>query len=430
MPHGPTMQPPPGARRRARFVALALPWLLAFAGAPAGAQHDHGGHGGHGGGAKGTARGGAATCPPATLACASAATPAFTADGALLVAFTGGAVVSVARSTDLGRTFGKPVPLAPPAPRMDTGGDAKPQIAVDRAGRVAVAYGVFKDARFNAEVMIATSDDGGVTFSPVRTLGENPASQRFPALAATADGGLFLAWLDKRNVAASRGTPEPIPASLAYGWSSDGGKTFTSARIARDGTCECCRIALALLPGDRPAAVFRNVFPGSVRDHGFVAFTRDGAGPVQRVSDDQWVTGTCPHHGPSVAVTADGTVHAAWFTQGRRRDGVFLAASKDEGRTFSAPMPVGEPARAPARPSLLALGSTLLAAWKEFDGKQTTVRLMRSRDAGTTWTTPTTIATTGGYSDHPLLVARRGEAYLSWLAHPEGYRLIALEPAR
>jgi hypothetical protein len=427
MPHPASMQSLPGA---ARCLALVLPCVLAFAGLPASAQHDYGSHGGHGAAAKGAGRAAAAICPPATLACASAATPAFAADGALLVAFTGGGVVSVARSTDLGRTFGKPVPLAPPAPRMDTGADAKPQIAVDRAGRVAVAWGVFKDARFNAEVMIATSDDGGLTFSPARTLGENPASQRFPALAATADGGLFLAWLDKRNVAASRGTPEPIPASLAWGWSNDGGKTFTSARIARDGTCECCRIALALLPGDRPAAVFRNVFPGSVRDHGFVAFTRDGAGPVQRVSDDQWVTGTCPHHGPSLAVTADGAVHAAWFTQGRRRDGVFLAASRDEGRTFSAPAPIGDPAHAPARPSLLAIGSTLLVAWKEFDGKQTMVRLMRSRDAGASWTTPATVATAGGYSDHPLLVAHRDAPYLSWLAHPAGYRLVALEASR
>jgi len=38
-----------------------------------------------------------------------------------------------------------------------------------------------------------------------------------------------------------------------------------------------------------------------------------------------------------------------------------------------------------------------------------------------------TIAETKNASDQPMLLAEGGRAYLSWLTHDEGYRLIALE---
>ena len=40
--------------------------------------------------------------------------------------------------------------------------------------------------------------------------------------------------------------------------------------IALDNTCECCRLGIAFAGPGRPAVVFRNIFPGSVRDHAVV----------------------------------------------------------------------------------------------------------------------------------------------------------------
>src|SRR5262249_10646752 len=81
----------------------------ALASAPAAAQmgHDHAGHGG------------AAACAEPTLACAAAATPAFGPDGALWLAWASGGRVSVARSPDLGRTFGPAVAVNPQPVRLD-----------------------------------------------------------------------------------------------------------------------------------------------------------------------------------------------------------------------------------------------------------------------------------------------------------------------
>ena len=65
--------------------------------------------------------------------------------------------------------------------------------------------------------------------------------------------------------------------------------------------------------------------------------------------------------------------------------------------------------------------------WKEFDGTKSTVRWQVSHDSGRTWSDPRTVADTEDASDHPLLAANAGRAYLSWLTKADGYRLIPLE---
>jgi hypothetical protein len=81
------------------------------------------------------------------------------------------------------------------------------------------------------------------------------------------------------------------------------------------------------------------------------------------------------------------------------------------------------------RPTVMALGSRIWLAWKEFDGEATTVSLITSGDDGVTWTTPQTVASTADASDHPLLVSDGRHVYLSWLTAKEGYRLLPLPGA-
>ena len=73
-----------------------------------------------------------------------------------------------------------------------------------------------------------------------------------------------------------------------------------------------------------------------------------------------------------------------------------------------------------------AVGNHLYLAWKEFDGKQATVRAMLSTDDGAQWSAPWTVAMAAGGSDHPQLVRNGEAAFLSWNAQREGYRLVAL----
>lgn len=236
---------------------------------------------------------------------------------------------------------------------------------------------------------------------------------------------MFAAWLDKRNrlPALERGQKYD-GAGLFFASSTDGGATYSESRLAQDNTCECCRLGLAFAGPGRPVVVFRNIFEGGVRDHAIVTFSNPATpGEVHRVSRDDWQIAACPHHGPSLSISASGTYHVAWYTNGKVRKGLFYARSRDGGTTFSEPVAIGRPDRNPTRPYVIAGAREAAMVWKEFDGERTTVNLMTSHDDGATWSTPKAIASTTDTSDHPLLVSDGRRSYLSWMTKADGYRI-------
>jgi hypothetical protein len=366
-------------------------------------------------------------CAGTSIDCATTATPTFAPDGNLWVAWAAQGQVSIARSTDLGKSFSRAVPVHPGPLPLDPGADDRPQIVVHRDGRITVAYATRDDA-YNGEVFIARSNDRGVTFSEPRKLTEGSPSQRFEALALDPNGRLFAAWIDKRNAAEARKQgSEYAGAALAFSWDHEATAAFAPAQIARDNTCECCRIGVGFSEPGQPVVVFRNIFEGSVRDHAVITFTdRMTPGPVHRVSVDDWATDVCPHDGPSLAVGTDGSYHVVWSTAGRARQGVFYARSTDAGKTFSDPLALGAKDRHISRPFVFVATDAVHLVWKEFDGERTMIAVMTSGDGGETWSAPRSAADTRGASDHPLLVSKAKTVFLSWLTQREGYRLVPL----
>jgi len=369
----------------------------------------------------------AQACTPPMIACATKATPTFAADGTLWLAWAAGGHVLVASSADLGRSFTSPVAVNAEALDLDWGPDARPKIAVDKDGRVFVAFARFKDRQFNGEVLYSRSTDGGRSFAPPRPITTDRQSQRFEAIALDSDGSLSAAWLDKRNrVPARERNQDYVGAALAFSWSYDHATSVSETRIAQNNTCECCRLGVAFAGPGRPVVAFRNVFDGTVRDHAITTFVdRATPGPVFRVSVDDWKTDACPHQGPSLTIAPDGSYHVAWFTNGRVRRGLFYASSTDGGRTFSPPLPFGRPGA--SHPNLVATQGALWLAWKEFDGETTSVVAMVSHDSGHTWSERKPLARTADTSDHPLLVTNGRNVFLSWQTRTEGYRLIPVE---
>jgi len=355
------------------------------------------------------------------------ATPAFASDGTLWLVRGSNTGIVVVRSTDEGRTFSAPVAVNQRPIDIDWGPDARPRLALTPDGEAIVSFAVFQDKRFNGRAFYARSTGGGTAFGEPRPITPDTTSQRFETVGLDPAGRAFAAWLDKRNVARAVASGKSYAgAALAYAW-ADGSTGFGATHIAADNTCECCRLALAFAGPGRPAVMFRNIFPGSVRDHAVITFSDTGTpGPLRRVSVDDWKTEACPHQGPSFAIAPDGTQHAAWFTDGARRKGLFYARADNERAPFGEPIALSAPERQPSRPFVLALANAVHLVWKEFDGNRTQVRWQASHDGGRHWNRPTTVAETADASDHPLLVARGERAYLSWLTKLEGYRLIAL----
>lgn len=368
-------------------------------------------------------------CLEPTPACALTATPAFGADGALWLAYSVGGRVYVSRSADEGRSFGPAVSVTPAPLAVDDNADGRPALAVSAEGVIVVAFATWRDKNWNGAVLHSRSLDGGRTFSPPAPLADS-VSQRFATLAFAPDGALWAAWLDKRNLAAAKAAGDDYSgAGLAVAVSRDAGASFGPDRLVMDRTCECCRVSLGFDKDGTALAGWRQIFGVNHRDHEVGRIVADGAGVSGvRVSEDDWAIDACPHHGPSLAVDGRGARHFSWYTGGAKRSGLFYARDAGPDSSFSPPQPIGDAGRAPSHPALLALGDTILRAWKEFDGERTAIMAQWSSDRGDTWSAPAEAAATADASDHPLLIAKNGRAYLSWLTKAEGYRLTPLSP--
>jgi hypothetical protein len=369
----------------------------------------------------------APACAEAKPACAMTVNPAFDAKGKLWVAFSVGKTVYVASSTDSGKSFSAPVTIATAADGViDAHGDARPKIAALADGTLLASYATRPDKQMIGTIFTARSTDGGKTFSaPQAMLSEG--GQRFETFVVTPKGRIYAGWLDKTNALKAKAEGKEFEGSgVAFGWSDDKGQTFVGKKILMDHACECCRMSSALDKDGQPVFLWRQVFDGNIRDHYAAKLSADGATLTGgRVSDDNWQINSCPHHGPGIAIDANGW-HVVWFTKGKNRQGLFYARSNDGGKTFSAPEKFGDDAKAPGHPIAIAAKGRLYRVWKEFDGTTTTIPMQMSRDGGKSWSATRVIAQTDDASDHPELVANKSAAYLSWVTHKEGYRLIPL----
>jgi hypothetical protein len=369
----------------------------------------------------------APSCADPLPKCATTAEPAFARDGTLWLAFSVGDGIYVAASKDDGKNFA-PATLAANATGgiVDANGEARPKIVALPDGALLVSYTARPEKSYDGAISLVRSTDGGKSFSAPQPLVEG-VGQRFDVYLLSPKGRLYAAWLDKRDAAAAKKAGQDFAGSgIAFGWSDDGGKTFSGKKILMDHSCECCRVAAALDRDGLPVFAWRQVYENNYRDQYVAKLSADGAALTGgRVSEDQWATG-CPHHGPSLAIDEKGAWHVVWFTNGKARKGLFYARSVDGGKSFSAPEKFGDDAHAPAHAAIVAAKGGLHRVWKEFDGTTTSIVAQSSADGGKSWSAPHALATTTQSSDHPLLVNRKGVAYVSWLSHEHGYGLTPL----
>jgi hypothetical protein len=376
--------------------------------------------------------GGAAACEGGGEGpvCAKIVSPAFTPDGTLLLAWPVGERMMVARSKDGGRSFeGKPAAIVSKHGIFDMA-EGRPAVAADSKGRVHVGFTVKQpDSKYAGTLMLASSEDGGRSFSPPRAIATDPTSQGFVAMVVEKDDRLTLAWIDKRAAAAAKKDGKPYRAAgLMLAWSDDGGHSFSHQEMAVDHACECCRIAMTLDQRGLPLIMWRQVFEPNIRDHALLSFVEKGRlAPLARVGEDNWKVDACPHHGPSLGASDTGAVHAVWFTKGAVGPGLYYA-SRRQGEGFSRQIAIGDPAYVPSHPQVAARGEAVWLAWKEFDGAVTRIMVQTSSDGGATWTLPRSLAETAHASDHPILVGDGGSVFLSWQTRQEGFRLIRLVP--
>jgi hypothetical protein len=362
---------------------------------------------------------------------ATTPTPAIDGGGRLWLAWAEGRHVRVAWSADRGRSFSVPVTVTREEEALDAKGESRPKIAVGAEGHVYVTWTRTLAKPYTGEIRFARSTDGGRTFSPPRTLNDDGLAigHRFDAIAVAADGTVAVLWIDKRDLERALAVGGVYDgAALYYTISRDGGRTFAKNAKARDHVCECCRLAVAVDARGSFVALWRDILPGSVRDHaiGILPAGGSGAPTITRATYDGWELMGCPHHGPSLAVDAANRYHVAWFTgSGPRGPGSFYAVSADMGRTFSAPLRLGDERAEHA--GVVSVGDAVWVAWKAPQPGGGSA--IMARQLAPARGEPRRVAATAGPSDQPLLVSDGSSAYLSWFTAVDGYRLVPLAAA-
>jgi len=345
-------------------------------------------------------------------------------------------------------------PLGPIEPH----GEAPPKLAWVQnpsgqrtLGALYVVGRLVPGRRFPASALrFVRSEDGGSTWSaPVTVTDDTTAtledgahfgSHNFHALHGAPDGTFHVAWLDGRAGKSAVYTTHSLDGGRS--WARNVRVVPPSAPMTE--ACPCCRTAIAadnkgtvylawraVLPADTAGGVAkaRTNTPVAAASGSHEHAAHGAAGPTirdivvarsndrgvtweapVRVHSDDWVFDGCPHAGPSLAVDAEGTLHAAWWTGKPGAAGVFYTRSTTRGASFDAATPLGvASASQPAHVQLAVMQDAssntprVLAAWDDGTRRVPQVMLRSSADGGASFGDAVAVSESGPAASFPVL---------------------------
>ena len=362
--------------------------------------------------------------------CGAAPSGAFDEDGRYWVVFVQQEYLYLSYSDNQGVKFSTPIKVNSTPEPIYTDGENRPKLAIGTDHEIYVSWTKRSPERFSGDIRFSRSIDQGKSFSPAQTINDDGlvTSHRFDALLTDHRGDVYLAWLDKRDRQAALAQNSTYTgAALYYAVSTDKGVSFSPNQKVADHSCECCRIAISRPEGSGAAIFWRHIFATNTRDHAFVILGPKAVTQApQRATVDNWQIDACPHHGPAMTDADNGHYAMAWFTNSPQRKGIYFGSYDAETGIMTHQTSLSHSPGASHPQLLRPHQGLLLAAWKVFNKKKTLILLAASEDNGINWHPPQVVAKTEEASDHPLLVQKGSQAYLSWLTKNEGFRLIPI----
>jgi len=246
-----------------------------------------------------------------------------------------------------------------------------PKIAVGTNNEVYVVWASERE-RWKGNIRFARSLNGGKTFEQAIDLNsdasQQPISRAFQSIAVDAKGRIFVAWIDERNK-----TSKDRGAEIWMATSEDGGKSFSGNRKILSDVCECCRTALGFDSSGRIYLSYRRVPPAGPMFRDIAVARSDDGGKAfnsTTVSRDRWELNGCPIAGATMTVTTDGRVHVVWFTQIGETPRLFIASSTDRGTSFSVPTVFDPTQKLAKHAHAVAISENqVLIAWDDLNGK-------------------------------------------------------------
>ena len=363
-------------------------------------------------------------CNKPSTHCSNTVSAEFSPSGMLWTAWVANDYLYVQSSTDKGLSFAEPVKVNVKPEKIIAKGENRPKIKFDAQGNIFLTWALSTGKRHVGHIRFSRSTDGGKTFAAPVTLNDDgkEVGHSFDSLLVGKNGEVFVVWIDARDTAAAKAAGKTFDgSSLYYTVSKDGGKTFAKNQLLIPHVCQCCRLQTALASDNTPVVMWRHIFEGSIRDHALIKF-KDWQTPseLRHVGQENWKIDACPHHGGGLVISDD-VYHAVWFSNSDSKKGLFYAYSTDAGQHFSTPVNFGGDGAGHAH--VQAIGQKVAIVWLEFDGKVNRVQLLKSKDAGKTWSKAETIATTSEKADNPFLLSDGATLYLSWQVPSQDYHL-------
>lgn len=239
-------------------------------------------------------------------------------DNAVHLVFGSGSRIYHCVSADGGATFSRPVSVGG-VRFLSLGMRRGPRVAATSDSIVVTAIGGELGGGRDGDLFAWRSTDKGQSWQGPSRVNDVDASARegLHAMTASRTGVVYCTWLDLRNK-----RTEITGAS-----SRDGGKTWSdNALVYRspDGSvCECCHPSATFSQDGTLLVMWRNSLNGN-RDM-YVARSKDNGrsfGPAEQLGTKNWQLGACPMDGGAIGVDAKGVVHTTW-----RRDNTVYTTS-------------------------------------------------------------------------------------------------------
>jgi hypothetical protein len=241
-----------------------------------------------------------------------------------VVTYGAGNDVFAAVSKDGGRSFGAPARVGT-AGVLSLGRHRGPRVAISGGTMIVAAVAGEKGKGQDGELFAWRSVDGGKTWGKAARISDVPGAARegLHALAAGPTGTFFATWLDLRKKS----------TRLMGTVTRDGGATWSANFLVYESPessiCECCHPSAAIGADGTIQVMFRN-WLGGARDM-WLATSRDvgRSFTARKLGEGSWMLNACPMDGGGLGVKRNGDVVTSW----RREHKIYWT----DGTAFQSP---------------------------------------------------------------------------------------------
>jgi hypothetical protein len=274
--------------------------------------------------------------------------------------------------------------------------------------------------------IVRSSDDGRTWSAPFSPHHDGTKTQHgfasfFERPGAAEPFGVI--WLDGRAT-----TPASNPDDDAVGEMTLRSARFDAAWQQRGEdaidlrVCDCCPTAAAAT-ADGVVVAYRDRSGDEIRDISVSRFAGGAWSEPAAVHHDGWKIDGCPVNGP--AVTASGRdVAVAWFSAPHDEGHAFVAFSRDEGRTFGAPVRVDE-AGALGRVDVAGgPDGSVVVSWIELADRHASFRVRRvTREGGRSPSVTVADVTANRNTAYPRIALHDRDLVFAWTATDDSLRV-------